>query len=214
MVNQSYPPNRDALEHALIEAIHDEYKARATYRQIIQTFGPVRPFVNILQSEQRHIRALTALFEKYAIALPLDDWDTRVTVPASIQDACQQGVEAELENGEMYQRLLQETHGYPDVQAVFSNLQRASQQNHLRAFQRCANHRSARPNDSHRHDAQIQEGQAQDSDKFVTPPDSSSIPKSPRCRRGAGKRHRHRGGQRRLNLKETEYTAPKDGSAE
>ena len=48
------------------------------------------------------------------------------------------GVQAEIENGEMYQRLLALTPKYPDVQQVFLNLQRASQENHLRAFQRCA----------------------------------------------------------------------------
>lgn len=47
-------------------------------------------------------------------------------------------VEAEIENGEMYQRLLALTSDYPDVQQVFLNLQRASQENHLPAFQRCA----------------------------------------------------------------------------
>jgi hypothetical protein len=38
----------------------------------------------------------------------------------------------------MYDRLLAMTTGYPDVQQVFRNLQRASQHHHLPAFQRCA----------------------------------------------------------------------------
>jgi hypothetical protein len=38
----------------------------------------------------------------------------------------------------MYERLLAMTADYPDVGQVFRNLQRASQQNHLPAFQRCA----------------------------------------------------------------------------
>ena len=145
MLNQFPERNRNALEQALIEALHDEYKARATYRLIIQTFGPIRPFVNILQSEERHIQALTRLFETYAIALPIDDWDARVTVPDSVQEACQQGVEAEIENAALYHRLLNATQGYDDVQAVFLNLQRASQENHLPAFQRCVQRRSAEP---------------------------------------------------------------------
>ncbi|MGQ9872388.1 hypothetical protein [Leptodesmis sp.] len=32
----------------------DEYKARATYRLILGKFGPIRPFVNIVESEKRH----------------------------------------------------------------------------------------------------------------------------------------------------------------
>lgn len=179
--------NPTALERALIEALHDEYKARATYRLIIQKFGAIRPFVNILESEQRHIRALTALFEKYAIALPTDDWDTRVTVPDSVQEACQQGVEAEIENGAMYQRLLSVTQAYPDVQAVFLNLQRASQENHLRAFQRCAERHTRQQTQQQ----SCQHQGAQDTSLPVQTTSNSCI--------GKGHGHRHRRGQRKLH---------------
>jgi hypothetical protein len=126
------------LAAALIEALNDEFKARATYRLVIQKFGPIRPFVNILASEERHIRALLPLFWKYNIPVPVDEWPQRVTSPESIEAACQAGVAGEIENAEMYRRLLAATRNYPDVQRVFLNLQRASQQNHLQAFQRCA----------------------------------------------------------------------------
>lgn len=131
-------PDRAALEQALVEAIHDEYKACATYRRIIQQFGPIRPFVNIIESERRHIMALIPLFKRYDIPIPEDDWETRVTVPASVQEACEEGVRGEIENAEMYRRLLSQTRNYFDVQTVFLNLQRASQFNHLSAFRRCA----------------------------------------------------------------------------
>ncbi|WP_017306174.1 ferritin-like domain-containing protein [Spirulina subsalsa] len=126
------------LKQALIEAIEDEYKARATYRLIINKFGAIRPFINIVESEGRHIQALLSLFSKYEIPVPQDDWEQRVEIPASIQEACEAGVQAEIANGEMYERLLDSTRDYPDVQRVFLNLQWASQNNHLRAFQRCA----------------------------------------------------------------------------
>lgn len=83
------------LEHltiALTEAIQDEYKARATYRAIIEQFGPVRPFVNILAAEDRHIQALTPLFVKYYIPIPTDDWAVRVGAPISVEQACKDGV--------------------------------------------------------------------------------------------------------------------------
>ncbi|MFW6264227.1 MAG: ferritin-like domain-containing protein [Cyanobacteriota bacterium] len=125
------------LTKALIEALEDEYKARATYRLVIQKFGEIRPFVNIIEAEERHIQALLPLFEKYQIPIPVDDWENRVQIPESVLSACQAGVQAEIENGEMYERLLALTSDFPDVQRVFLNLQRASQENHLRAFQRC-----------------------------------------------------------------------------
>jgi len=134
---------QEALTAALIEALNDEFKARATYRLVIQKFGPIRPFINILASEERHIRALLPLFWKYNIPVPVDEWPQRVTAPESIAAACQAGVTGEIENAEMYRRLLAATSNYPDVQRVFLNLQRASQQNHLRAFQRCADRSAA-----------------------------------------------------------------------
>jgi hypothetical protein len=126
------------LTLALTEALQDEYKARATYRAIIQKFGLVRPFINIVEAEERHIQALLPLFARYGIPVPEDVWPGQVTVPDSVAQACQEGVQAEIENGAMYDRLLAMTANYPDVQQVFRNLQRASQQNHLPAFQRCA----------------------------------------------------------------------------
>lgn len=126
------------LESALVEALEDEYKARATYELVISKFGKIPPFVNILEAEKRHIQALLSLFRKYQISIPVDNWAEKVTAPASVAEACQMGVAAEIENGEMYRRLLALTSDYPDVRQVFLNLQRASQENHLRAFQRCA----------------------------------------------------------------------------
>ncbi len=125
------------LNNALIEAINDEYKARATYRAVISKFGEIRPFINIVEAEGRHIDALLPLFAKYNVAIPEDNWYSRIETPTSILDACHLGVEDEIENAEMYDRLLDSTIDYPDVQAVLKQLQKASKENHLPAFQRC-----------------------------------------------------------------------------
>jgi hypothetical protein len=71
------------------------------------------------------------------IPVPEDDWESCVEAPASVLDACRAGVQAEIGNAEMYERLLDSTKQYPDVQAVLTQLQRASRENHLPAFQRC-----------------------------------------------------------------------------
>ncbi|RLE17208.1 MAG: DUF2202 domain-containing protein [Actinobacteria bacterium] len=127
----------ETLSNVLIEAINDEYKARATYRLVIKKFGEIRPFINIAEAEGRHIEALLPLFANYGVAVPEDDWDSRIETPLSILDACRIGVEAEIENAEMYNRLIESTIDYPDVQDVLMQLQRASRENHLPAFQRC-----------------------------------------------------------------------------
>lgn len=127
----------ETLNNILVEAINDEYKARATYRHVIKKFGEVRPFINIVEAEGRHIEALLPLFKKYGIDIPEDNWDSRIQTPGSLMDACREGVNAEIENAEMYNRLLDLSKKYPDVQHVLKQLQRASSENHLPAFQRC-----------------------------------------------------------------------------
>ena len=126
---------------ALHEALDDEYRAWATYDQVIADFGEVRPFSNIREAEKRHIEALKRLFDRYGVQLPENGWPAKVARYPSLRRACEAGVEAEIENGEMYQRLIAAAR-HPDIIEVFTNLMEASQQCHLPAFQRCADRES------------------------------------------------------------------------
>ena len=127
----------EVLCSVLVEAIDDEYKSRATYLSVIRKFGDVRPFTNIAEAEGRHIEALISLFKKYGFPVPEDTWASRIKTPQTLMEACRAGVKDEIENAEMYDRLLASTKEYPDVQKVLMRLQRASVENHLTAFQRC-----------------------------------------------------------------------------
>lgn len=126
---------------ALREALDDEYKARATYQGVIDRFGPVRPFVNIIEAEERHANALLRLFERFGIEPLKDRWAGEVPAPSSLAEACKAGVEAEIENAAMYERLLAQVSD-ARVRDVLKRLQQASQQRHLPAFRRCAERRS------------------------------------------------------------------------
>lgn len=121
---------------ALNEALDDEYRAFATYEQVLADFGEVQPFNNILGAEARHIQALCRLFDRYGLSMPENPWPGNVDSYASLQAACEAGVAAEIANAEIYQRLLQSTER-SDILTVFRNLHDASQQRHLPAFQRC-----------------------------------------------------------------------------
>ena len=46
------------LAKILLDALDDERKAEASYAVVIDKFGPVRPFSNIIEAEQRHASAL------------------------------------------------------------------------------------------------------------------------------------------------------------
>ncbi|WP_455230442.1 ferritin-like domain-containing protein [Geopseudomonas aromaticivorans] len=127
----------EAEIRVLHEALDDEYKAWTTYDQVIADFGEVRPFSNIREAEARHIQALLGLFARYGLAVPDNPWPGKVERYASLQAACEAGAAAEIANAELYDRLLGATRR-PDILAVLRNLQAASQQRHLLAFQRCA----------------------------------------------------------------------------
>ncbi|MGC2457813.1 MAG: hypothetical protein WA435_07455 [Gallionellaceae bacterium] len=118
----------------LNEALADEYRAWATYDQVIADFGAVPPFSNIREAEARHIEALCTLFARYGLPVPENPWPGKVASYTSVQEACEAGVVAEIANGEMYERLLGATQR-PDILTVLRNLQEASQQRHLPAFQ-------------------------------------------------------------------------------
>ena len=121
---------------ALREALEDEYKAQATYRKVIEKFGKIRPFINIVEAEGRHAFALLRQFERLGVEPPEDNWAGKVEAPASLREACEAAVAAEIENAEMYDRLLGEIDD-PIVRNVLLNLKDASQNRHLPAFRRC-----------------------------------------------------------------------------
>ena len=138
----------------LIAALDDEYQARATYAQVIEDFGNVRPFSNIVEAEDRHARALIRLFERYGIPVPPDTWPGRAPRYGSLREACEAGVAAEIANAGLYDELLSGT-DRADIREVYENLREASQERHLPAFRRCAGRDSG--------DAQ-DEGRDRDSD--------------------------------------------------
>jgi hypothetical protein len=126
----------DSDVQALKLALDDEYHALAVYQSVIETFGPVEPFVEIAQSEQRHITAIMNHFDKHDIPVPENTWLDNVPTFDSIQSACQTAVEAEIANVDLYNQLLSMTDD-PGLIQVFTNLSRASQDNHLPQFQSC-----------------------------------------------------------------------------
>ncbi|MBP9699714.1 hypothetical protein KBD71_00360 [Candidatus Woesebacteria bacterium] len=118
-------------------ALADERKALATYQATMAKFGSVKPFINIARAEEQHISMLLALFDKYGVSIPKDT--TKVgPLPATLQEVCQVGVTAEIDNDALYQKMLPEIQ-HEDIKTVFTSLAIASIEMHLPAFKRCAN---------------------------------------------------------------------------
>ncbi|GJL70554.1 MAG: hypothetical protein NPIRA06_31890 [Nitrospirales bacterium] len=127
----------DNTKKMILDALIDEYKSRAFYRLVINTFGEVRPFINIVEAEETHARALENLCGHFSIPLPKDDWEGKLEPPSSVLEACQAGIQGEQDNIAMYDRFLRQTK-VPEVLTLFQRLQAASRQHHLPAFERCA----------------------------------------------------------------------------
>ncbi|MBD3285873.1 DUF2202 domain-containing protein [candidate division WOR-3 bacterium] len=122
---------------AMTEAIQDEYKAEQTYEAVLEDFGSVRPFKNIIKAERRHAGMLADLFEKYELEVPESVWDS-ANVPRfeSVAQACEASVQAEKDNAAIYEGYL-ELDLPDDVREVFEYNMNASLNNHLPAFERC-----------------------------------------------------------------------------
>ncbi len=135
-------PARTDIKAMLDAAVQDEYRALTTLQRMIEDFGDVRPFSNIVQAEGWHMQALARLYRRYGWKLPANEWKKEdVPAYASVQRACEAGALAERENAALYERFL--ALDLPaDVRLVFENLQQASLEKHLPAFERCAQGRS------------------------------------------------------------------------
>jgi len=122
----------------LAAAVQEEYKAQMLYRSVILHQGEAPPFSLIVQAEVQHVAALQLLFTRRGWTTPASAW-TPEQFPqfATLADACAAGATAEREDAEFYTPHLQRSDLPSDVRTVLTNLQAASLENHLPAFERC-----------------------------------------------------------------------------
>jgi len=124
------------LEEILREALQDERKAEAVYCAIIDKFGPIRPFINIVSAENRHAMAIENQMSRLGFKIPANEWEGRGEAPETIAAACKQAIDGEIDNIALYDRLIPQIDD-PAVQHVLQRLSDASRRNHLPAFRRC-----------------------------------------------------------------------------
>jgi len=129
-------PLSDAEAQALQVAILEEYGAFNLYTAVNAQFGSAIPFSYIVRSEQQHINALLRQAQKYGLAVPENPGLANPPVFATLAEACQAGVDAEIADAALYDELkLVTTHA--DLLQVYDRLQKASLESHLPAFQLC-----------------------------------------------------------------------------
>ena len=119
----------------MIRAVQEEKGAQALYQSVLDAFGDVAPFNTIVLSEAQHLAALERQATKYAVSLPTF---TPAPAPtfATLAEACQAGVDAEIADAALYDELMAIT-THSDLLQVYRNLQSASLNQHLPAFEAC-----------------------------------------------------------------------------
>jgi len=123
---------KDALEQAVLE----EYGALNLYNAVLDQYEGAFPFTRIARSEQQHVNVLLRAADRYGVDLPENTGLSETPIFATLADACAAGVDAEIADAALYDELLKVTDN-PDLVQVYQNLQAASLNNHLPAFQSC-----------------------------------------------------------------------------
>lgn len=138
LTNESVEDLDTQVLEAMAEAIQDEFRAEMIYERVLAEHGDVRPFHNIIYAEERHSEAIARLYQSRGLDVPESSWRwEEIPSFASVAEACQAGVEAEIENAEIYERYFSLELPY-DVERVFESNRAASLNNHLPAFERCS----------------------------------------------------------------------------
>ena len=130
-INTTQPTVQEMLQFA----IQDEYLAKAQYSLVMDTFGKLRPFSNIVQSEDQHIALLRPLFTDRGWDVPQDESGPYLVTPQSFTEALKIGEQAEVDNIAMYEHFLNQKNIPEDLKSVFERLLAASKR-HLNAFRR------------------------------------------------------------------------------
>jgi len=131
-------PDPADIVNVLVVALQEEYKAEMLYRSVLEDAQGAMPFAVIAESEAQHVAALQNLLTRRELTPPPSDWAPSYFPRfASLALACAAGVAAETEDAAFYTPYLQRPDLPRDVRNVFTNLQRASLESHLPAFERC-----------------------------------------------------------------------------
>lgn len=118
----------------LMYAAQDEYLASGEYAAIEDKFGSQNPYTNIRKAEEKHLTYLKKIYQAYGLDFPEDESADHIVVPINLLEAAKTGVQAEIDNIEMYELFL--SYDLPeDIMKVFSALKTGSE-SHLLAFQK------------------------------------------------------------------------------
>lgn len=126
-----------ALAWEALMGPYGEYAAVAAYTAVIEEFGQVQPYVNILEAEQRHVSALIRQLDRFGVSAPANPWLGKIPAPADLLTTAQAEADGEVANVAMYDELLAQSND-AGLTRVLTNLRRASLEAHLPMFEAAA----------------------------------------------------------------------------
>jgi len=124
------------MEQVLRIAVYDELHALSFYSGVVERFGSILPFSNIIEAEKRHYELLLPLLERYQVDVPINSWHNYISIPDTVVECCEVGIASEIDNISLYNHLLTYVEDNA-VREVFYRLQAASHNKHLPAFRKC-----------------------------------------------------------------------------
>ena len=119
--------------NALDSALRSKFKTCALYRMVLQAFGPVQPFKDLLKIEEKYRLVLTGLARRYDRTLPVDEWEGQIAIPVSFVEACEEAIQLERENDRLYTALLDRMEE-PALSRVITRMRNVSQISHQPSF--------------------------------------------------------------------------------
>lgn len=134
--NPPTTPLTAAEAQGLQDAILEEYGALNLYQGVMDTLGAGLPFTQIARSEQQHVNALLRQAQIYGVEAPANPGLAQPVSFDSLAEACQAGVQAEIADAALYDTLKAVT-THTSLLQVYDNLQSASLNQHLPAFEAC-----------------------------------------------------------------------------
>lgn len=118
--------NELTLEKMLVYSVQDEYVAEQQYKTILEDLGSNELFNKITAEETMHASAALPLLEKYNVAEVDADYKSIVAHPKNWKEAAETGVQAEINNIEMFETFLKQPNLPDDVKTIFTELRDAS----------------------------------------------------------------------------------------
>ncbi len=134
--NPAATPLTAAEAQGLQDAILEEYGALNLYQGVMDTLEAELPFTQIARSEQQHVNALLRQAQIYGVEAPANPGLAQPVSLDSLAEACQAGVQAEIADAALYDTLKAVT-THASLLQVYDNLQSASLNQHLPAFEAC-----------------------------------------------------------------------------